>query len=203
MTRRLASALLTATLVAAAVGVLRQRREARAVRDGTLPRASAAAALPPRATQPGWAERLAGWVPDRPSTTAGRVAAAVWSAPLTAVGLVLAGLAGRPPRWDPELGCFVVRGAGGPSRVALGLVGASANTVGLVVLSPGDDPDPILLAHEAVHARQAERLGLLLLPAYAWLSARFGYRDNPLERAARLGAARAREARGTRHPRAR
>ena len=198
MIRRLGSALVAATAVAAVVGVVRQRREARAVRAGTLPRASAAAALPPRVPQAPWAERLATWVPDRPSTNAGRVAAAVWSAPLTAVGLVLAGLAGRAPRWDRELGCFIVRGAGGPSRVALGLVGASANTVGLVVLSPGADPDPILLAHEAVHARQAERLGLLLLPAYAWLSARFGYRDNPLERAARLGAARAREAREAR-----
>ena len=82
----------------------------------------------------------------------------------------------------------MVRGAGGPSRVALSAVGASANTVGLVVLSPGAAPDPVLLAHEAVHARQAERLGPLLLPLYVALSARFGYRDNPLERAARLGA---------------
>lgn len=198
MIRRLGSILLAATVVASVVGVVRQRQEARAVRAGTLPRASAAAALPPRAPQPPWAERLATWVPDRPSTPAGRVAATVWAAPLTAAGLVLAALAGRLPRWDAELGCFVVRGAGGPSRAALGFVRASANTVGQVVLSPGADPDPILLAHEAVHARQAERLGLLLLPAYAWLSARFGYRDNPLERAARLGAARAREAREAR-----
>ncbi len=195
MIRRLGSILLAATVVASVVGVVRQRQEARAVRAGTLPRASAAAALPPRAPQPPWAERLATWVPDRPSTPAGRVAATVWAAPLTAAGLVLAALAGRLPRWDAELGCFVVRGAGGPSRAALGFVRASANTVGQVVLSPGADPDPILLAHEAVHARQAERLGVLLLPAYAWLSARYGYRDNPLERAARLGAARARDAR--------
>ena len=196
--RRLGSVLLAATAGAAVVGLLRQRSEARAVRAGRLPRASAAATLSPRAAQAAWAERLASWVPDRPSTTAGRVAAAVWSAPLTAAGLVLAGLAGRLPRWDTGLGCFVVRGAGGPSRVALGLVGASANTVGLVVLSPGADPDPVLLAHEAIHARQAERLGPLLLPAYAWLSARYGYRDNPLERAARLGAARVRDARDPR-----
>lgn len=195
MIRRLGSILLAATVVTSVVGVVRQRQEARAVRAGTLPRASAAAALPPRAPQPPWAERLATWVPDRPSTPAGRVAATVWAAPLTAAGLVLAALAGRLPRWDAELGCFVVRGAGGPSRAALGFVRASANTVGQVVLSPGADPDPILLAHEAVHARQAERLGVLLLPAYAWLSARYGYRDNPLERAARLGAARARDAR--------
>jgi hypothetical protein len=200
--RRLASTLLAATVVAAVVGLARQRREARAVRAGTLPRPSAAAALPPRTPQPPWAERLATWVPDRPSTAVGRVAAAAWAAPLTGAGLVLAALAGRLPRWDDELGCFIVRGAGGPSRAALGFVGASANTVGLVVLSPGPDPDPILLAHEAVHARQAERFGPLLLPAYAWLSARYGYRDNPLERAARLGAAQARERRRGRDGRA-
>lgn len=192
MSRRLGSALLTAFLLAGVVAIARQRLEAQAVRRGTLPRASAAAALPPQRPQPAWAERLAAWVPERPVTPLGRVVAAVWSAPLTAVGLVLAGLAGSRPRWDPVLGCFVVRDAGGPSRVALGAVGASANTVGLVVLSPGATPDPVLLAHEAVHARQAERLGPLLLPLYVALSARFGYRDNPLERAARLGARKAR-----------
>jgi hypothetical protein len=192
---RLGSGLLAAFLTAGVVAIVRQRREALAVRRGELPRASAAAALPPRRPQPAWAERLAGWVPGRPETPLGRFATTVWSAPLTAIGLLLAALAGARPRWDAGLGCFVVRGAGGPSRLALGAVGASANTVGLVVLSPGATPDPVLLAHEAVHARQAERLGPLLLPAYVALSARFGYRDNPLERAARLGARRAMVAR--------
>lgn len=191
MTRRLTSALLAAFLAAGTVAIARQRREAQAVRLGVLPRASAAAALPPRRAQPDWAERLSGWVPTRPTTPLGRAAATLWSAPLTAVGLILAVLAGSRPRWDEGLGCFVVRGAGGPSRAALAAVGASANTVGLVVLSPGAAPDPVLLAHEAVHARQAERFGPLLLPLYVALSARFGYRDNPLERAARLGARQA------------
>jgi hypothetical protein len=191
MTRRLGSTLLATFLAAGAVAIVRQRWEAQAVRRGTLPRASAAAALVPRRPPPSWAEQLAGWVPARPGTPLGRVVATVWAAPMTAVGFVLAGLAGARPRWDAELGCFVARGVGGPSRVALRTVGASANTVGMVVLSPGLHPDPVLLAHEAVHARQAERLGPLLLPAYVVLSARFGYRDNPLERAARLGARRA------------
>jgi hypothetical protein len=190
--RRSASLLLATTAAAGVVALARQRWEAREVARGALPRASAAAALAPRSRQPAWAERLALWVPERPRTPIGRVVAATWSAPLTAVGLLLALLAGRWPRWDEELGCFVVRGAGGPSRVALTAVGASANTVGLVVLSPGATPDPILLAHEAVHARQAERLGPLVLPLYVWLSARYGYRDNPLERAARHGARSAR-----------
>lgn len=189
VTRQLGWAALVATGVAGGVGLWRQRSEARAVARGELPRAHASAQLPPQRPAAPWAESLAGWVPSRPVTTPGRVAAVVWSAPLTLAGLVLAALAGRWPRWEPELGCLVVRGAGGPSRLVLGAVGASANTVGLVVLSPGLDPDPRLLAHEAVHARQAERLGPLLLPLYLWLSARYGYRDNPLERAARKGAA--------------
>lgn len=188
MIRRAWSLLVVTTAAAGVIGLTRQRWEAREVARGALPRASAAALLPPRSRQPGWAERLAGWVPDRPRTPVGRALTVVWSAPLTAAGLLLALLAGRWPRWDQQLGCFVVRGAGGPSRVALGVVGASANTVGLVVLSPGLSPDPVLLAHEAVHARQAERLGPFVLPLYVWLSARFGYRDNPLERAARRGA---------------
>lgn len=193
--RRAWSVLVATTAVAAVIGLLRQRAETQAVRKGALPRASAAASLTPRTPQARWAEQLSAWVPDRPASVAGRAGAVVWSAPMTAAGLLLAGLAGRRPRWDATLGCFVVRGAGGPSRIVLGIVGASANTVGLVVLSPGGDPDPVLLAHEAVHARQAERLGPLLLPTYVWLSARYGYRDNPLERAARLGAARHRDAR--------
>jgi len=186
--RRAWTLLVTSTAVAGVVGLARQRWEAREVARGALPRASAAAELTPRTAQPAWAERLAGWVPTRPRTQFGRAAAATWSAPLTTVGMLLALLGGRRPRWDEELGCFVARGAGGPSRIALGAVGASANTVGLVVLSPGTTPDPTLLAHEAVHARQAERLGPLVLPLYVWLSARYGYRDNPLERAARHGA---------------
>ncbi|MFO7776969.1 MAG: hypothetical protein R6V28_01305 [Nitriliruptoraceae bacterium] len=188
MIRRAWSLLFTATAVAGVIGLARQRWEASEVTRGTLPRASAAAELPPRSPQPAWAERLARWVPDRPGTPLGRAITATWSAPLTAVGMLLALLAGQRPRWDEDLGCFVARGAGGPSRIALRAVGASANTVGLVVLSPGAAPDPVLLAHEAVHARQAERLGPLVLPLYVWLSARYGYRDNPLERAARHGA---------------
>jgi hypothetical protein len=186
--RRLTSVLLAAFLVAGSVAIARQRLEAQAVKRGALPRASAAAALPPRRPQPDWAERLSTWVPSRPATPLGRAVATVWAAPMTTVGFALALLAGSRPRWDDALGCYVVRGAGGPSRAALRAIGASANTVGLVVLSPGATPDPVLLAHEAVHARQAERFGPLLLPLYVALSARFGYRDNPLERAARLGA---------------
>lgn len=189
MIRRLGAALFWSTLTAGVVGVARQRREAVAVRRGELTRPSASADIELARPQPAWAQRIELWVPERPRTPLGCVATRVWAAPLTLVGLVLSVLSGARPRWEDELGCFVVRGAGGLSRVALRAVGAHANTVGLVVLSRRSDPDPVLLAHEAVHVRQSERLGPLILPVYVWLAARFGYRDHPLERAARRGAA--------------
>jgi hypothetical protein len=82
----------------------------------------------------------------------------------------------------------VALGVGGPSGLALRSVGADANAIGAVVLCRQPDPPRFLLAHEVVHVRQAERLGPLLLVGYLWLAARYGYRDHPLERAARVGA---------------
>jgi hypothetical protein len=109
------------------------------------------------------------------------------------VGFALAVLSGKRPIWDPELRCFGVRGAGGPSRLALRSVGAHANTIGQIVIATQESPSRILLAHEATHVRQAERFGPLLFPVYVCLGARYGYRDNPLERAARAGARRYRD----------
>ncbi len=183
-------ALVVATLAAGAVGVVRQRREALAIRRGDLPSASASADVAPRVTYGPIAQRLSAWVPAPPRTPLGRVVSSAWAGPLTVVGLGLAALSGRPPVWDPELHCFVVRGAGGPSRLALRSVGADANTIGQIVIATQAEPSGVLLAHEAVHARQAERFGPLLFPLYVWLGARYGYRDNPLERAARTGARR-------------
>lgn len=189
--RRVGTAAAVATLAAGLVGVVRQRSEADRVRRGELLPASAAADLPPE-REPGTLEaRIAAWAPQRPSTTAGRVAAALWAGPLTALGLVLAALAGRRPRWDPAHACLVVDGIRGPSAVALRAVRADANTIGQVVLSRHERTPDSLLAHEAMHVRQTERLGPLLFPAYVWLAARYGYRDHPLERSARAGARRA------------
>lgn len=186
--RRLVARAAVATLVAGLVGVARQRREAGRVRRGLLAPASAVADVAP-ARDPGrLGARLAAWDPQRPTTPVGRVAAAVWASPLTAVGLVLAALAGRPPRWEPAHGCLVVEAMRGPSAAALRAVGADANTIGHVVLSRYERTPETLLAHEAVHVRQTERLGPLLFPAYVWLAAWYGYRDHPLERAARTGA---------------
>ncbi len=160
------------------------------MRRGELPKASASVQLPPQVRYGTTVGRLADWVPAVPRTPAGRLAASAWAGPLTLVGYLLALLAGRRPRWDDELGCFVAAGMRGPSSRLLRALGADANTIGQVVLATPAEPSRVLLAHEAVHARQAERFGPLLLPAYLWLGARYGYRDNPLERAARVGAYR-------------
>lgn len=176
--------LVRATLVAGAVGLLRQRREALRARRAPGP------AGPDDVDALAAFERLATWVPERPRTSVMRTVVALWASPLTVVGLALALVAGARPRFDARLGCLLVTGVGGPSRRALAFVGADANTVGQLVIARAERPSEALLEHEAVHVRQAERLGPLLLPLYVGLAALRGYRANPLERAARLGAAR-------------
>ena len=177
-----------ATLAAGAVGVLRQRSEARRVRQGELvPDGPDGARAPTRPHRP-LAALAAAWVPSAPRTLTGQLAATAWAAPLTAVGLGVALLSGARPRWDTARRCLVATGVGGPSGAALRVVGAGANTVGQVVLCREGRPSAALLDHEAVHVRQAERLGPLLVPAYLWWNALHGYRDNPLEHAARRGA---------------
>jgi hypothetical protein len=187
--RRLAWASLLATLAAGLLGVVRQRREVGEVRRGVRPRFTDPA-VPVRGGGP-LARRLATWVPGPPRTRPGRLVAAAWASPLTLVGLLMALAAGRRPVWSAAHRCWVVDGVRGPSGVALRTVGAEANAIGQVVLSRSGSSSPALLAHEAVHVRQAERLGPLLFPLYLWLGARYGYRDHPLERAARLGARQA------------
>ena len=195
---RIVGVLWTATIVAGAVGVVRQRSEAQRVRRGELapdgPDGDRAPTTPHRSA----AATIARWVPTPPRTLVGQLAATVWSAPLTLVGLAAATLSGARPRWDASRRCLIATGVGGPSGVALRIVGAGANTIGQVVLCTSGSPSEALLDHEAVHVRQAERLGPLLVPAYLWLNALHGYRDNPLEHAARLGARRASETIGRR-----
>ena len=188
---RVVGMLWTGTLVAGAVGVVRQRSEAQRVRRGELAHDGPDGDRPPTVPHGAVAASIAGWVPAPPRTLMGQLAATVWSAPLTLVGLAAATLSGARPRWDPSRRCLVATGVGGPSGVALRIVGAGANTIGQVVLCTGEDPSEALLDHEAVHVRQSERLGPLLVPAYLWLNALHGYRDNPLEHAARRGARRA------------
>ena len=120
----------------------------------------------------------------------------LWTLPTTAVGLlalVLAAIGGRGVR------CAVVDGV---LEVHGGLVtwflthctllrgGASAMTLGHVVLGRDELLLDLTRDHERVHVRQCERWGPLFLPAYGLASAavflRGGrpYEDNPFEREA-------------------
>lgn len=202
MIRRLAWRFLVATVVAGLVGAARQRMEVQQVRGGERPRAPTAAPAPPAEAVPSRVHKptvagtnslgdaLARWVPAAPTTPAGRVAAVVWASPLTLLGALVGATSGGRPRWSAEHGCVVIEGAHTGSARLLALVGAGANTLGHVVVSRYDPTQPLLLAHEAGHVRQAERLGVLLAPAYLWLSAVYGYHAHPLERSARTAAYR-------------
>ncbi|MFP5309303.1 MAG: hypothetical protein ACLGIR_06955 [Actinomycetes bacterium] len=186
--RRLGAATVWLTLAAGAVGAVRQRREAEQVRAGTRVAAGPAGEVPPARPAAPLAERVANWTPARPRTAAGRLLAAVWAAPLSVAGLGLC-LAGRGrPRWSSEHGALVCTGVGGISGALLARVGAEANAVGQVIVCRAEDPPAVLLAHETGHVRQAERLGPLLALLYPWWSARYGYRDHPVERGARAAA---------------
>jgi hypothetical protein len=188
--RRAAWAFLLATIGAGLVGAVRQRREVDEVRSGAKPRFTDGAGG--EGPSGALVQRLATWVPEPPRSPVARLAAAVWASPLTVVGLLMAAAAARRPRWSAEHHCWLVESVRGPSGAALLTVGAEANAIGQVVLSRSEASSPALLAHEAVHVRQAERFGPLLFPLYLWLGARYGYRAHPLERAARLGARQAR-----------
>ena len=135
------------------------------------------------------ANRIDTWHPQPPATTVGRAAAAAWAAPLTVLGGLLAAAGGARATWDPRRGCWVATDVGGPSGILLRALGLSANAIGQVVVVRTRGASSALLDHEVVHVRQAERLGPLLPVVYAWFSARYGYRENPLERGARAGAA--------------
>lgn len=181
----------TAVIVAAGLlggaAVMRQRWEARAVRVGAL------AGLGPDG-QPedlpagGLHRAVAAWVPERPATPGGRLAATLRALPLSLVGLLVSLLGGVVPRADTVRGCYVGRGAGGVPGAFLRGQGADAATIGQVVVCRTLAPSPGLLDHEAVHVRQQERLGPLFALAYPVAGVIWGYRANPFEVAARAGA---------------
>lgn len=181
------------TAIAALVGaaaVLRMHREARKVRHGDLRALGPAGTTAAEQDPPGGLHRtVREWQPTAPTTAAGRAAAGLWAAPLTALGLAATALGWRLPRWDPDLDALVATSARGPFRWFLAQQGATAATLGHVVVTRSDHPDLLLLRHEAQHVRQQERLGLLFALAYPLAGARWGYRNNPFEVAAR-GAAR-------------
>ena len=187
------------TIAAGAVGVvavLRMHREARQVRAGRLQALGAAGSTTAEDEPDGLHRTLRSWQPTPPRTLAGRVAAIVWAAPLTALGVVASLLGGRVPRWDPDLDALVATSVRGPFAWFLGQQGAAAATLGHVVAARDADPSAALLRHEAQHTRQQERLGLLFALAYPLAGARWGYRDNPFEVAARTAARVTRPASG-------
>lgn len=182
---------LVATLVVAGLGIQAVRRRAaelRRERDGSLARLGPDAQPEPTIPVRGLAASVCTWQPP-PLPPARRRVALLWSSPATLVGLGLAVAGGSRPAWHPDVGAFVATGVGGVSGWVLEQAGMGANTLGHTIISRHDHLSDRLLAHESVHVRQFERLGLFLYPLYLWYSARYGYRDNPLEVAARRGAA--------------
>ena len=118
----------------------------------------------------------------------------VWTLPTTSVGLLLllpTLLTGGGARWvdgvleiHGGLAAFVLR------RCTLLRGGASAMTLGHVVIGRTPELLDFTRRHERVHVRQAERWGPLFFPAYLIASLlvlfRGGrpYEDNPFEREA-------------------
>jgi hypothetical protein len=123
-----------------------------------------------------------------------RLLAYLWAAPVTAIGLLIAlpaVLTGSRARWVTG----VLEVAGPLPRLVLryGTLlpgGATAMTLGHVVIAVDAAALDLTRAHERVHVRQAEHWGPLFIPAYlgcsAWLllRRRDPYRENPFERQA-------------------
>lgn len=140
-----------------------------------------ASSTPTTIAEPRAVARLATWRPERPASRLGRLAAYAWAAPLTTVGLVMGALSQTRPQI--RHGIVLFTNAGGLGGGMLRWRGFSAATLGHVVIA-SREPTEQLLRHELVHVRQAERWGPLFVPLYLAGLARYGYRRNPLERAA-------------------
>ena len=126
-----------------------------------------------------------------------RALAYLWAAPTSAVGLPFVILArstgGRAKLVDGVIECsggaadFFLRRV---TPLVMGGRGASAMTLGHVVIAPDQATLDLSRDHERVHVRQAERWGPLFLPAYfaasAWakLRGRDAYYGNRFEREA-------------------
>jgi hypothetical protein len=128
------------------------------------------------------------------AVTSGRIVKYLWAFPGTAIGLCLAGAAlasgGRARIVDGVIeahGGIVARLL---RRCTLLAGGASAMTLGHVVLGRDAECLERTRAHERVHVRQYEMWGPLFLPAYAMASllallrGKNAYRDNWFERQA-------------------
>ncbi|MEM9882938.1 MAG: hypothetical protein AAF800_08480 [Planctomycetota bacterium] len=128
-----------------------------------------------------------------------RFAACAWTSPNTAIGLLLALLA-KLTGGDARVVTGVFETHGGLVTALLRRMpttgtfrrpaGASALTLGHVVLGVDAAALDRTRTHERVHVRQYERWGPLFLPAYAiasliaWRRGRHAYLDNRFEREA-------------------
>ena len=114
----------------------------------------------------------------------------LWAAPTTVIGLVATAaalLSGGRARARGR----ILEVHGGLAATLLRRLGASAMTLGHVVLAIDETAHEISRGHEAVHVRQCELWGPLFLPAYglaslaAWIRGEHYYFDNRFERDAR------------------
>ena len=119
----------------------------------------------------------------------------LWALPTTAVGLLAFALASIHGRVGYQVVAGVLEVHGGLiswllTHATLLRGGASAMTLGHVVLGRDETLLALTRDHERVHVRQCERWGPLFLPAYGLASLlvllRGGraYEDNPFEREA-------------------
>ena len=126
---------------------------------------------------------------------ASRVAVYAWTLPTTALGLLFLPLVLLSRTSGAKVVDGVLELHGGPveyflRRCTLLRGGASAMTLGHVVLGRDERLLDLTRSHERVHVRQCERWGPLFVPAYLVASLlvllRGGrpYEDNPFEREA-------------------
>jgi hypothetical protein len=123
-----------------------------------------------------------------------RVFIYLWAFPTTLIGLLF-----LPLTWIGPGGARIVAGVlelHGPGiawflrRCVPIKGGASAMTLGHVVIARNQEALDRSRAHERIHVRQCECWGPLFIPAYLLVSimltlqGRDGYRDNPFEREA-------------------
>jgi hypothetical protein len=122
----------------------------------------------------------------------------IWAAPATVLGAMIAAVAS--PRASAAIVDGVLEVHGPVLRWMLGHLvpiegGASAITLGHVVIGASARALDATRAHERVHVRQYERWGPLFLPAYgaaslwAAVNGRDAYVDNVFERRARRDGA--------------
>jgi hypothetical protein len=120
----------------------------------------------------------------------------LWALPTTTVGLIvyaISGLLSRGTRGRVVAGVLEVHGGLVSwllTHCTLLKGGASAMTLGHVVLGRDELALDLTRDHERVHVRQCERWGMLFLPAYVlasvivFLRGGRAYLDNPFEREA-------------------